>query len=617
MVFVDFPIVNQSIMLLEYQLFCFLILLILVEIALSPLSRAAIRAVIKQKNVAVAMFLSLGALLFTLIPAPPTLSNKSTWPATFYHILTSLSTILFIFGICPLANVLSRWQSCRRIMIFTWEKVKSLFLNVKTALFLGLLLVVVFILTNLASYFLFEHIPHIVDSGAQLFHGKIFAKGKLTVPSHVHREFFDLFTPASLTTMINNGKWYSQYPPGHSFMLMLGVFIDAPWIVNPLLGSLTVIMLYFLGAELYDKTTGRLSALLAALSPFILFMSSEFMNHTSALFFFTSFMLFFAKTVRHGKIGYAIATGASLGMVLNVRPLTAVGLALPFCIYGCYLLMTRFRELRLPMAAVVVSFLIFVGILLGFNALTTGNPWVFGYEVLYGPQVKPGFGHAAWGETLTPIYGLYKTFDNLNGINIFLFEWPVPSLVFMCLLFASLTRNQWDYLLVAAFLSLTTAYFFYWFQHWCFGPRFLYESATALIMLTARGLLCLPKLVRNILGFSASVRRVQIATASFVAACFFIAAVVNIPPLIKQYGNSFAGVNAAILKTVKARGLKKAIVFTRAYYGNVFTGNSPLLDGDVIYARDLGEKNHLLMAMYPGYEYYLADGENIQLLKKK
>jgi hypothetical protein len=400
-------------------------------------------------------------------------------------------------------------------------------------------------------------------------------------------------------------------------MLMMGILIDAPWIVNPLLGSLTVILIYFLGVELYGKTIGRLSAILGALSPFILFMSSEFMNHASSLFFFTLFLLFFAKTVRHGKIGYAIATGASLGMVLNVRPLTAVGLAFPFCIYGCYLLMTRFRELRLPMAAVVASFLIFVGILLGFNALTTGNPLVFGYEVLYGPQVKPGFGHAAWGNPHTPIQGLYKTLNNLNGLNKFLFEWPVPSLIFVFFLFASFTRNKWDYLLLAAFLSLTAAYFFYWYQHWCFGPRFLYESAVALILLTARGIQRLPSLVRNIFSLSVSKRRVHAATAVVIAFCFFIAAIGNIPPFIEYYGNNFANVNAEVLKAVQEHGIKKAIIFTRSYYGSVFTCNSPMLDGEIIYARDLGEKNRLLMAAYPGYAYYLADSTCIQLLDMK
>jgi len=359
------------------------------------------------------------------------------------------------------------------------------------------------------------------------------------------------------------------------------------------------------------------SALLGALSPFILFMSSEFMNHASTLLFFALFVLFFAKTIRTGRIGHALIAGASLGMILLIRPLTAVGLAVPFCIYACYLLVTRFRELRPPMAAMTVMVVIFAGILLGFNALTTGDPLLFGYEVLYGPGIKPGFGHAGWGDPHTPIKGLYQTLNNLIGLNKYLFEWPVPSLLFVFLLFALHTRDKWDYLLLAAFLSLTIAYFFYWFQQLLFGPRFLYESSAALIVLTARGLQRVPVFVREILGLPVSSRRACAATASFVTVCFLFAVLGNIPPLIRYYGHDLGRVNAKVLQAVKQRGISRAIVFTRSNFGSVFTANSPLLNGDIIYARDLGEKNRLLMADFPGYEYYLADGRNIRRLEAR
>ena len=78
--------------------------------------------------------------------------------------------------------------------------------------------------------------------------------------------------------ILRDNKWYSVYPPGHSLLIVLGGFIYAPWPMNSLLGRLTVVLIYFLGTEIYNERTGRLAALLGALSPFLFIMSSGFME---------------------------------------------------------------------------------------------------------------------------------------------------------------------------------------------------------------------------------------------------------------------------------------------------------------------------------------------------
>jgi len=616
-VFINFPLVAHRVTVPVYFTHGFLMLLILTLLLLTSNVRNFIIAALRQKRIAAAGLLSLGVFLFTLTPRPPAIGGESGWYATMYLLASSFSMCLLIIGCGPFLNELSHGQFFRARMIRAWDRLKHLFLNTRPALFLGILFCAFFALTNLASYSLFDHIPHTMDSIAQIFHGKIFAEGMLAAPSPAHREFFDLINSRDQTTMINNGKWYSQFPPGHSFLLMLGHFFDAPWIINPLLGSLTVVLLYFLGKELYGETIGRLSAVLGALSPFIFFMSSEFMNHASALFFFVMFLSFFAKTVRTGKIIHAIVAGAALGMMLNIRPLTAFALAIPFCIYGAFLLVKKFREYWSPLLAIVLTVLVFAGLFFGFNALTNGDPFLFGYEVLYGSKHNPGFGNGPWGEPHTPLKGLHQTLNDLNGVNKFLFEWPVPSLIFVFLLFASMTKNKWDYLLSAAFLSLTAAYFFYWFQEWRFGPRFLYESSAALILLTARGIQRLPVLIREIGGLEVSVRKVRAATLAFIAVCVVVALIGNVLPLMQQYGDNFGNVNADVLKAVEQRGMRRAIVFVRSSYGSVFTANSPLLNGEIIYARDLGEKNYLLMKEFPGYAHYLAEGKEVWVLEMK
>ena len=208
------------------------------------------------------------------------------------------------------------------------------------------------------------------DSVAQVFHGTIFAGGRLTAMSPPLRDFF------FFDNVINNGRWYSQYPPGHSFLMMIGVLVGAPWIINPLLGSATIVLLYFLGRELYSDAgiPCCLAAVLGLFSPFILFMSSEFMNHVTALFLFTLFLLFYARTVRLKSTASAVVAGASLGWIVNIRPLTAVSLALPFAVYACCLLWQQFKHYRKPFLVMSLTASVFVGILLAFNYLTNGRP---------------------------------------------------------------------------------------------------------------------------------------------------------------------------------------------------------------------------------------------------
>ena len=216
-------------------------------------------------------------------------------------------------------------------------------LNVRTGVFVGLAALWVFLWANLVSWLVFDHIPHVQDTVAQVFQAKLFAAGRLFLPSPPLPQFFDLMH------VINDGRWYSQYPPGHPLLLALGVLVRAPWIVNPLLGGFTVVVIYLLGRELYDEPTARLATLLSSLSPFLIFMSSEYMSHSSALLFTCLFLLFFARSARNESMTSAVRTsqfairnsllaGLCLGMVLLIRPFTALLIAVPFVVAALVIL---------------------------------------------------------------------------------------------------------------------------------------------------------------------------------------------------------------------------------------------------------------------------------------
>ena len=574
-------------------------------VSLVLLTRTGRRAFVncfRKPRVLPPILLSMAGFLFTLKP------TKYGMPIVLYLTFGSVGMLLVLVGIYPFAVSFARSRfgnGIRRIA----TKIVFYFYNVNIRYFLAAIFASAFILTNLGSYFVFQHIPHIQDSLDQVFHAKILAMGKLTVPSHKYKEFFDF------THMINNGKWYSEYPPGHILAMLVGVIIGMPWIINPLLGSLSVVIFYFIGKEVYDERVGRLASLLGLLSPFIIFMSSEFMSHASALLWLSLFILFFAKTVQRKRIYHPLVAGGALGMAVLGRPMTVLGMGIPFAIYALVLLVRHFREYVFRFSVMFLVVLAFVGVLLLFNYMTNGDPFLFGYVVLHGKGHNPGFGHSGWGEPHTPSKGLRQNLNNLNALNKYLFEWPVPCLFFAFLLFATGKQNKWDYLFISSFWLLSVAYFFYWFQDWCFGPRFMYEASVLMILLTARSFLNAPVLVNETLGLDATPSRVKGFLGMTVMVLFLVGFASNIRPLVKLYSTSYWGVNNSVLEAVKNRHIKNAVVFVHSYYGSVLPANSPTFDGDVIYVRDLGEKNHLMMEYYPGRKYYLADGAKISELK--
>ncbi|MCK4758831.1 MAG: glycosyltransferase family 39 protein, partial [Candidatus Aminicenantes bacterium] len=244
----------------------------------------------------------------------------------------------------------------------------------------------VFIFTNLISYFIFEHIPHINDEIVYLFQAQIFMSGKLYYPSPCGEEFFDF------THMINNGKWYSQYPFGYPLLLVFGLLLKAPWIVNPLFAAFSIIIFYFLGKEIYDEKVGVLAAVLGSISIWFLLMSSTMMSHTSCMFFTSVFLLFLFRSLKNPSFANGLVAGLGLGMVILIRPYAAFFISLPFLIFYTGKLLKNFRRNLKNATAFALILLISIFSLLLYNYLTNDNFLTFGYEVSHGKAHGIGFG---------------------------------------------------------------------------------------------------------------------------------------------------------------------------------------------------------------------------------
>lgn len=363
-----------------------------------------------------------------------------------------------------------------------FERARGHLLRVSGRVYVLILVAASALICALFSKVLFAHNPHLVDTIAQLFQARIFAAGELTAPAPTELEFF-----GASHLVQHEGRWFSQYPPGHPGLLTLGLLLGVPWLVNPLLAAATLALVYAIGRRLLGEGSGRLAALLFLLSPFVLLMSSSYMNHVSTVFFLAA-ALYTALRAQGGEGGaiWPLLTGVALALAATVRPLEAAAWAVALGLWMWARL--GWRRALLAGGACLISLLP----LLAYNAHTTGHPLRFGYTLLWGPGHGLGFHTDPWGEPFTPIVSFANTALDFARLNVALFEWPYPSLAFVLIALALIGfdgRSRQNLVLLAGLLlAAPAAYFFYWHRDNYLGPRFLYASLVPLILLTVAGI---------------------------------------------------------------------------------------------------------------------------------
>ena len=439
-----------------------------------------------------------------------------------------------------------------------------------------------------------------------LFQAKIFVTGNLTATPPPIPEFFQY----PLDNIISTERWYSQYPPGHSFLLMLGLLINMPWIVNPVLASLSALLLYSIGKQYYGEREARGAVILYCLSPFVLFMSSSFMNHVSTLFFALLFFYSILKSLNNYSIGYGMLTGFALGAMLNIRTGDAVALG---AVVGLFFLVSSFKKgsYRAVLAA-AFSFFFMTAVLFWYNYTTNGDPLLFGYQVRWGIEHTIGFTNTKVinAPPHTFLLGIGRSMSNLVALNQNLFEWPIPNLLPLAILFAPFgcRKGKREALLLLASLAAPVFYFFYFIQDLCLGPRFYYISLPFILLLTSRSVVLIAE--KTALALLLSSRQVYKYILIIFGCLFIYTSTVRIPQLCKYYSDSFWDVDNKLMQKVKEKKISNALIFQKGYglkdngLGSGFLYNSPLLNTPVIFARDLGNRNPELIAYYPYRRYY-------------
>jgi hypothetical protein len=399
--------------------------------------------------------------------------------------------------------------------------------------------------------------PLLIDEIVQTFQAQIFASGALARPAFRYPEFF-----SSMHLVDTHGRVYSQFPAGGPAMLLLGVLVGMPWLVGPVCGAAAVVAF-----ATYMRRTERRpgvslgATLLFALAPFAVFMSGSHMNHVPTLMWLTIAVASLSVVVQSDapQPWIAALSGFGFGMAATIRPVDALAFALPA---GSWYLVRAARWPRRWVDVVAAGLGVALPLLALFwvNTRTTGAPFRFGYEVLWGKSHALGFHKAPWGVSHTPARGLELVNLYFLRLQTYFLETPAPSLVpALCALTLAPRLDRFDRYLLAGSGLLVGIYFAYWHDGFYLGPRFMYPLLPVLAIWSARFL----PTIRARWSAGLPYRTVVYGALTSVA----IAGAVLVPLRARQYRNGLLTMRWDADSAAAASGVRDALVLVRESWG--------------------------------------------------
>jgi hypothetical protein len=427
----------------------------------------------------------------------------------------------------------------------------------RPALFGIAVAVVAFGIYALVAWRVFSGVPISIDELVQLIQARTFASGRLWQPALSTPEFYSILNVVDV-----GGRYYGQFPAGGPAMLALGVLAGAPWLVGPFAGAISVVAFWsFLRAIEPRRGVVVGAVALFTLAPFAAFMSGSHMNHVPTLMWLMLAMAAMARVMTSAlpRPGFALANGLALGCAATIRPVDAFAFALPAGVWYVASALgnkARWRDLVASGIGVAIPFVMMLWV----NARTTGEPLLFGYQVLWGRSHDLGFHRAPWGIAHSPARGLELINLYFLRLQSYLFEASVPSLVpaLGALLLARRVDRFDRYLLVSGSL-LVGLYFAYWHDGFLFGPRFLFALLPMLALWTAR----FPALVRERFGAGVGYR----TTWFGYAVALLLAAFVSIPARAREYARSFVPMRFDYLEPARTARVENSLILVRESWG--------------------------------------------------
>ena len=447
--------------------------------------------------------------------------------------------------------------------------------------FVIIILFVFLIATLLISLATLGHFPNSSDEYAYLFQAEMFSKGRLWEPAHDLPGFFYFDGIAQ-----HDGILVSLFPPGWPLFLSAAFETGMPpYMVNPLLSVLTLIVFYFFARKLYGEKVAVWSLFALAFTGFFIFNSASYFSHISSLLvtllFVCSLYLYHEKK----SIVFGLLAGFFLGFVAVIRSYNALLIFVPFLFYIVY--QYRIRSIYVFLLLAIGS-LPCIFFLLSYNYSITGDAF-WPVTSWAHPEEKLGFVNG---------YTFLQGVGHIIHWILLFFYWCSPGLLILYIVFmvrkmksrAERFVQPEDYMLVA----LMIGYFFYYQVGGDqYGPRFLFEGLPFLIVFVIRKVLHM---------------RERWAVALLVTSLLY--AVVKFPFISIREGR-IADERRDLYDLVDKEKISNAVILvsastspTRPLAANSLTRNDRKFQNDVIYALELPNIAGKLMDYYGDRSFY-------------
>jgi len=345
----------------------------------------------------------------------------------------------------------------------------------------------------------YERMPHFEDEMAYVWQAQAATQGSLVLPTPPQPKSF--MTPFIIDL---NGSRFGKYPPGWPAMLALGIMTGMRDWVNPLLAGLGTWFFYLLARRIAPRAS-LLAALLMLTSPMFWLLSGSLLSHAWSFVISLAFALAWLDAFVEGKDGMTgsharrripfwlstLTAGLSLGVLVLTRPMTAVGVGLPFFLHGLRLLArgsnpTRLRVLAVGGLAAALGLLLFA-----WQYVLTGDALLNPYSLWWKyDRIGFGIGYGRWedGHTLEHAwYNIRYSLREPNGTGNEILGWGNLWWIFLPFGLWATRRNLAAWLVAGVLPGVLLAYVPYWIGSWQYGPRYYYEGMISIALLSAAG----------------------------------------------------------------------------------------------------------------------------------
>lgn len=467
------------------------------------------------------------------------------------------------------------------------------------------------------SFLALEGQPHVEDEVAYIFQARTFAGGALSAP----------LPPAAALPGLDyylfdtdRGRWFATTAPGWPAVLALGMAIGAPWIVNPLLAGLSVLLAHTIVRRRIGREAADWVAIVMACSPWLISAAATLMTHTLTLALVLAAWALILRSGDRGRSpwGLLLLAGLALGWAFTTRILD--GLIVGMMTGAWILFSARDGAARalLRSATYGLGCLITGSVALIFNHAFTGRlmqspldrylarEWgTEGNAYGFGENIGPPDGWGAldlWhGHSATE--GVINTISGIVSLQIEFLGWPTGSmvLVFSCLIWGLRRpdlRDPFAWAMLALSGAVVAAMFFYWYGSiYYIGPRYWFVMAFPLLYLSYLGYRAL---IRQAGGTAEAERRGM--SVVLVLCLFGLTVFLPWRGAIKFHGYNEYTSSIARTAATGAFGDAVVLVKTPMNIGSALALNDPYLrPGRPIFLRDTGSLDQAaLAAAFPG-----------------